>query len=408
MLPPDLPGSVSKDQTGRGSDEPAPSKERMVEQRWPILPDGITKGSLLLAGTHLDTLTDIEWPHRLFLEYGKPISVTSISLDGRYVAFCFQDQTITIWSLQRDALAHRLVSSIGGEDIISSMAWSHDNTKLIYGGSSGNIGVWEVESMTGSSGETTSLAHIPIGHQTEVQVIATSPDGLKAVTSSADSSVKLWKMETYVEYGTFNLDGMVVCATFSPDSQRLAVTADSVVWIYRADSSERLLRLQGHDDMIWSLEFSSDNERILTCSEDGTARVWETDTGAELISVEHSGPIWSAKFSPDNKEILTGSYDSCVAVRSSYTGESRLQLNDRPSPVHAVAYTPDGEYIAAGCADGTVKIWENVGGKFICEIRGHKDKVNSLEFTPDGRKFVTSGDDGTMRIWDLVDILRIS
>ena len=55
---------------------------------------------------------------------------------------------------------------------------------------------------------------------------------------------------------------------------------------------------------------SPDGQRIVTGSEDETAKVWEAASGRELLTLKgHSDWIWSVAFSPDGQRIVTGSGD---------------------------------------------------------------------------------------------------
>ena len=366
--------------------------------------------SLLLARKQYDTVQDLDWPHRIFMKLGterEAVICMAVSPDGRYIASCFEDKSIRIWSLESDTLAYRLTDPDEDCDTIFSVAWSHDSTKLISGNNNSNATIWLVESDTD---EIVVPAHVLIGHNADVQAVAMSPNGLKAATGSVNGSVKLWNVETEVAYISIeDLGGIVSRVTFSPNGKRLAVAADVGASVYDTDNGMHLVELQGHRGLIWSLSFSSNGEHLVTGSEDHTARVWKTDSGDEPVVIqEHSGPVWSAMFSPDDKEVLTGSYDSLVAVCDSLTGRNRLQLKDSRSIVNVAAYTPDGDYVVAGYANGAIKIWRNANGEFVCEIQGHKDRVKNLDFTPDGGKIVSSGDDGTVRVWDLLDIIRLA
>ena len=56
--------------------------------------------------------------------------------------------------------------------------------------------------------------------------------------------------------------------------------------------------------------FSPDSRRIITCSRDGTARVWETET-AQPVSKDllHGGAVTCAVFSPSGEMVVTASLD---------------------------------------------------------------------------------------------------
>lgn len=45
--------------------------------------------------------------------------------------------------------------------------------------------------------------------------------------------------------------------------------------------------IRGHDDCINSAKFFCDDRKILTCSSDGTVRMWRTADGKELVQYEN-------------------------------------------------------------------------------------------------------------------------
>jgi WD40 repeat protein len=64
-----------------------------------------------------------------------------------------------------------------------------------------------------------------------------------------------------------------------------------------------------------SAKFSPDGATIVTASQDGTARVWDTSSGqtlAELIG--HTGPLLGATFTPDGKQVITSSRDHTARI----------------------------------------------------------------------------------------------
>jgi len=76
-----------------------------------------------------------------------------------------------------------------------------------------------------------------------------------------------------------------------------------------------LKTLQGHTSSISSVTFSPDGKRIVTGSEDNTAKVWDALTGKETLTLKgHTKAIHSVAFSPDGKRILTGSKDNTARI----------------------------------------------------------------------------------------------
>ena len=64
-----------------------------------------------------------------------------------------------------------------------------------------------------------------------------------------------------------------------------------------------------------SASFSLDGRRIVTASEDTTARVWEAETGTQIAVLKgHQGLVWRASFSPDGRRLVTASDDGTARV----------------------------------------------------------------------------------------------
>ncbi|RIK01687.1 MAG: hypothetical protein DCC46_01205, partial [Armatimonadetes bacterium] len=93
-------------------------------------------------------------------------------------------------------------------------------------------------------------------------------------------------------------------AAFSPDGTRIVTASyDGTARVWDARTGKELLKLEGHSREIYDAAFSPDGTRIVTASDDGTARVWDAQTGKELLKIEdhsfRSFMVASAAFSPD-------------------------------------------------------------------------------------------------------------
>jgi len=70
--------------------------------------------------------------------------------------------------------------------------------------------------------------------------------------------------------------------------------------------------LNGHDDWVTSVAFSSDGRHIVSGSDDMTVRVWDAQT--DPIVMDHDSCVTSVAFSPDGRHIVSGSDDKTVRV----------------------------------------------------------------------------------------------
>ena len=93
------------------------------------------------------------------------------------------------------------------------------------------------------------------------------------------------------------------------------------------DDVEHGLRHSGgsHTAEVFSVCFSSDSTKAITGSADGTAMMWDVETGhcLKTFKVSKSGVVTSACLSVDNKTILTGSSDNIVKLWDVQTGQAR-------------------------------------------------------------------------------------
>lgn len=139
------------------------------------------------------------------------------------------------------------------------------------------------------------------------------------------------------------------------------------------DIAKRRIRhiFDGHQQEIYSLDFSRDGRHIVSGSGDKTMRIWNIQ---------------------DN---------SCRTITISDTDS----LNN-DSGVTSVAISPDGTLVVAGSLDTVVRIWDIASGTLLERLRGHTDSVYSVAFTPDGKGVVSGSLDKTLKYWDVTNLVN--
>ncbi len=80
---------------------------------------------------------------------------------------------------------------------------------------------------------------------------------------------------------------------YSPDGKRLATASDDkTAKVWDAESGKELLTLRGHSGYVYGVAYSPDGKRLATASADQTAKVWDAETGKELLTLRgHSGAV---------------------------------------------------------------------------------------------------------------------
>jgi Tol biopolymer transport system component len=193
----------------------------------------------------------------------------------------------------------------------------------------------------------------------------------------------------------------VNAAAFSPDGRRVVTASDDkTARVWEADTGKPVGAPLKHRNAVWSAAFSPDGRRVVTASWDNTARVWEADTGKAVgAPLQHQGYVRSAAFSPDGRRVVTASEDNTARVWEAETGKpvgAPLQHQDR---VNSAAFSPDGRRVVTASEDNTARVWEADTGKAVGAPLQHQRAVNSAAFSPDGRRVVTASDDKTARVW---------
>ena len=179
-----------------------------------------------------------------------------------------------------------------------------------------------------------------------------------------------------------------------------AVALATTVWfgtIAAKTSTNNVVELRGHTESVWSAAFSPDGKRVVTASQDRTARIWDAATGKEFLVLEgHGNQVQSAAFSPDGKHVITGSWDNTARIWDAVTGQEIAVLH-HDKWVRSVAYSPDGTRIVTGGDERTAHVWEAATGKEIAVLR-NDDWVRSVAFSPEGNRIVTAA--GDAKIFD--------
>jgi hypothetical protein len=139
--------------------------------------------------------------------------------------------------------------------------------------------------------------------------------------------------------------------------------------------------LEGHEGPVHSAQFSPDGKRIVTASDDKTARLWDTESGKLLATLQgHESYVNSAQFSPDGKRIVTASYDKGARLWEAESGRLLATFQGHEGRVTSAQFSPDGKRVVTASADKTARLWETESGKLLVTLQGHEGLVTHFLF----------------------------
>lgn len=110
-----------------------------------------------------------------------------------------------------------------------------------------------------------------------VTSIAISPDGNTLVSGSRDGILRFWNLGTGELRSTFKNLGEVNHLAISPDNQLLASIHQSyAILIWNLQTGKLQAELSGYPDNFVSVDFSADGQTLLSQSQDGIIRIWQS------------------------------------------------------------------------------------------------------------------------------------
>jgi hypothetical protein len=149
--------------------------------------------------------------------------------------------------------------------------------------------------------------------------------------------------------------------------------------------------------------FSPDGTRFVTGGWGGIARVWDTESGQELIEIPTGGQyVFAAAFSPDGRYVAAGgnSRPDYVKIWDARTGKLAQSLKGHGDAVLSVAYSRDGKRLLTGSYDNTARLWDLETGESKT-FKGHEWWVWAAAFSPDETRIVTASQDGSAIVWSV-------
>jgi eukaryotic-like serine/threonine-protein kinase len=317
------------------------------------------------------------------------------SPDSRTVLTGSADQTAQLWDVDTgkpwgQPLSHK--------SQVTAVSFNPDGRTILTGTRDGSVYLWDT--ITGRPrGE-------PLRHDRAVTAASFSPDGRMVVTGSEDGLACLWDAATgerLVKLLEHDLGVTVV--SFSPDGRMVVTASKYMAYLWDAATGERLGKPLGHDMGLTVACVSPDGRTLLTGGGDcHAARLWDVATG-QLRSepLRHEGRVVAVCFSPNGRKVLTGSWDGTARLWDSETGQPRGILR-HDSLVTDVSFSPDGQTVVTGSDDHTARVWDAA----TCRPRGeplwHDCAVESVCFSPNGRTIITGSADRTARLWDLAGL----
>ncbi|XP_035466368.2 jouberin isoform X2 [Scophthalmus maximus] len=192
------------------------------------------------------------------------------------------------------------------------------------------------------------------------------------------------------------------------------------VVVYEIPSGKVLAAFSGHLKIVYDLCWSTDDQRLLSASSDGTVREWNVEglLGTAQKVLPHPSFVYCARYHPSAQNlVVTGGYDSLVRVWrldvDDVNGQLLQEFEGHNSFINTACFDSEGRRMFSADNTGLIVVWKTSvnDGRQPChhwciekkvdesDLRGIP--INMLQLHPNGRCLLIHAKDSVLRMMDL-------
>ncbi|XP_035301679.1 striatin-3 isoform X11 [Cricetulus griseus] len=171
--------------------------------------------------------------------------------------------------------------------------------------------------------------------------------------------------------------------------------------------------LVAHTDAVWGLAYSGIKNQLLSCSADGTIRLWNPQEKLPCICTyngdkEHGIPTSVDFIGCDPAHMVTSFNTGSAVIYDLETSQSLVMLSSQvdsglqsSNHINKVVSHPTLPVTITAHEDRHIKFFDNKTGKMIHSMVAHLDAVTSLAVDPNGIYLMSGSHDCSIRLWNL-------
>lgn len=258
------------------------------------------------------------------------------------------------------------------------------------------------------------------------QSTALAVQGLYSATFSADAEFvvagsinhggSLWNV--YSNERKFNWNhkkgefSQIVAAAFSPD-KRYALTAKPQTMVLWDMQSGAALTYWTAPSEILDVDLLPDASLALLGLVDHSAAMFDVKNGGVRQVFYHDARVNSVAYDPINGRVLSGSDDFSARLWSASTGRE-LRRWDHADEVQLVEFSPDGKLAFTMAKYDRAAVWNTADGSLVNQIPLFRSALRrgqtytAAVFSIDGRQLLTGNANREVHLWDVGSMQRLN
>lgn len=302
-------------------------------------PTGSSSRPTARSGAGRDKPTEVQ----RFPDLGWGVQSLAFSPSGELLAAGKMDRAVMLFNV-KDGARLDVAEKLENLGQVTSAEFTPDGSKLLTGGYSGQITVWEV-----SKEGRLKPADQFVAHSKEINCIAVSGDSRFAVSGGAEKKLRYWEIDGGNQLAEIpGFEGPVKACHISQNG-RIAMATDGAILIHinlKSGEVTKRIPLARSWASGQAAAFSPDGN-LLAAGDSYNIRIWQTQTGRELPKFEDNEIAWSIAFTPDKTRLVTGTSGK-VNV---WSLRKQHKIHSLPlaggSYVQCMAVSPDSKQVAA-------------------------------------------------------------
>jgi WD40 repeat protein len=238
--------------------------------------------------------------------------------------------------------------------------------------------------------------------------MALSPNGKRIASGSGSSGCKmrLWdiKMRKIIARWTGHIN--VVCTLcWSADGNRVASGSwDGTASVRDVDSGKTVLDIKTGHGWVHAVMYSPDSSKLATGGENAV-KIWDANVGELITTLKYNGTAGSLAWMSDGKKLISGSYGP-IRIFNTATWQQIAILEGHTDYVTAISLSRNNHLLASASDDKTVRLWNLNTNLPVGPSLQHERDVASTALSPDGIVLVTGCENKNAYTWDVHAILK--
>ncbi|MEW5313943.1 MAG: hypothetical protein WDW38_005473 [Sanguina aurantia] len=347
------------------------------------------------------TLQQAGGKHRMTLRgHTGPIRKVVIASNGHDVITISLDGSAQVWDMNIGDCVMQLTR----DRPLTDVAVSANGAVAVVSCEDGHCCIWDLT--------TGNVLHVLKGHKARVNAVAIDRQGLKCATVSDDGTMRVWGLQSgrcEVAMSIESEEADLICisdvAVSCDGTLACTVGNDFNVYVWDLDSEAQMHRMEGHSGWVVSVCFIGSTNRVVSASQDCTARVWDAARGTCLFVLEgHTGRLNNVTVDAGGTFAVTSSDDFTARVWELDTGACVSVLRGHSGWINDAAISRDGTKVVTVSGDRNCMVWNAATGACDSVLEGHSGAVTSVALTHKGRFAISTSDDATARVWDLQSV----